>query len=113
MFKVECEGCKAPYQVDERRVPVNGLKMRCPKCGASFVVHAPDDGAATELPALAAPKGAGANPPAVADLPATLGARVPLRPTAGARPGPPGAPAAQVGPMSAPAVTVRNPAAQA
>src|SRR5688500_16069053 len=43
MFKVECPGCKAPYQVDERRVPSTGLKMRCPKCGTSFQVDPPDD----------------------------------------------------------------------
>jgi predicted Zn finger-like uncharacterized protein len=41
MFKVECPGCKAPYQVDERRVPAAGLKMRCPKCGTSFEVQPP------------------------------------------------------------------------
>src|SRR5882724_126420 len=44
MFKVECPGCKAPYQVDERRIPSSGLKMRCPKCGTSFKVDAPVDG---------------------------------------------------------------------
>ncbi|PKN32396.1 MAG: hypothetical protein CVU63_19015, partial [Deltaproteobacteria bacterium HGW-Deltaproteobacteria-20] len=38
MLKVECEGCQAPYRVDERRVPPGGLKMRCPKCGTTFVV---------------------------------------------------------------------------
>lgn len=38
MFKVECPVCRAPYQVDERRVPAGGLKMRCPKCGNSFPV---------------------------------------------------------------------------
>jgi predicted Zn finger-like uncharacterized protein len=42
MLKVECEACKAPYQVDERRVPPTGLKMRCPKCGHSFVVPSPN-----------------------------------------------------------------------
>jgi len=107
MFKVECEGCKAPYQVDERRVPATGLKMRCPKCGVSFVVTAPDLGA--ELPATAAPKRPVEKPaqPAspLADLPASLGARSPPRPPAG----PPGAPAAIAGPASAPAVTVRQP----
>ena len=41
MFKVECPRCKAPYQVDERRVPPTGLKMRCPKCGTSFQVEPP------------------------------------------------------------------------
>ncbi len=46
MLKVECEACKAPYQVDERRVPPTGLKMRCPKCGHSFVVQNPNAPAA-------------------------------------------------------------------
>jgi len=40
MFEVECPSCKASYQVDERRVPATGLKMRCPKCGESFQVEA-------------------------------------------------------------------------
>ncbi len=47
MFKVECPGCKAPYQVDERRIPGSGLKMRCPKCGTSFKVDPPADGRRT------------------------------------------------------------------
>ena len=47
MFKVECPGCKAPYQVDERRIPASGLKMRCPKCGTSFKVDPPADGRRT------------------------------------------------------------------
>ncbi len=46
MLKVECESCKAPYQVDERRVPQTGLKMRCPKCGHTFLVTDPSKGAA-------------------------------------------------------------------
>ncbi len=46
MLKVECESCKAPYQIDERRVPAAGLKMRCPKCGHSFVVASPGAGGA-------------------------------------------------------------------
>src|SRR5262245_54984318 len=45
MLKVECESCKAPYQVDERRVPPTGLKMRCPKCGHTFLVKDPSKGA--------------------------------------------------------------------
>src|SRR5689334_1694103 len=109
MFKVECEGCQAPYQVDERRVPPTGLKMRCPKCGASFVVHLPGASAAeqAELPAALPAKPAGAKPPpapSLADLPASLGGRAAPRPAAG----PPGAPAAMMGPPSAPAETVRG-----
>src|SRR5690606_5199253 len=39
MFEVQCPSCNASYQVDERRVPPTGLKMRCPKCGESFQVN--------------------------------------------------------------------------
>ncbi len=70
MFKVECPGCNAPYQVDERRVPASGLKMRCPKCGTSFQVEQPDDARRTgPSPVLGGPvpappaAGAGAPPP--------------------------------------------------
>ena len=44
VFQVECESCRAPYQIDERRVPPTGLKMRCPKCGHSFTVKNPSPG---------------------------------------------------------------------
>ena len=53
MLKVECESCKAPYQVDERRVPPTGLKMRCPKCGHTFLVTDPSKGAAPAAPGAA------------------------------------------------------------
>ncbi len=54
MLKVECESCRAPYQVDERRVPEAGLKMRCPKCGHTFMVNDPSKAAS----APGAPPGA-------------------------------------------------------
>lgn len=47
MVKVECDGCKAPYQIDEKRIPATGLKMRCPKCGTNLVVMKPEGGAAS------------------------------------------------------------------
>src|SRR5690349_17457856 len=54
MVKVECDGCKAPYQIDEKRIPPAGLKMRCPKCGTNLVVMKPESGAAeADLPAPA------------------------------------------------------------
>ena len=46
MLKVACESCKAPYQVDERRIPESGLKMRCPKCTHTFIVTSPSKGVA-------------------------------------------------------------------
>src|ERR1041385_2353305 len=74
MFKVECPGCRAPYQVDERRVPPSGLKMRCPKCGTSFQVDPPppDPRGGNPNPVLSAPAMAAVEPP---DAP---GARPPL-----------------------------------
>ncbi len=65
MLRIECESCHAPYQVDERRVPPQGLKMRCPKCGHTFSVSS---GGAT---AVAVPSAAPA-PPAKANLKMTM-----------------------------------------
>jgi cellulose synthase operon protein C len=70
MFKVECPGCKAPYQVDERRIPSSGLKMRCPKCGTSFKVDPPSDARRTGPSVLGGALGIGsegesAPPPAL------------------------------------------------
>jgi len=39
MIKVSCPSCNASYDVDERRLPEDGLRMRCPKCSESFQVH--------------------------------------------------------------------------
>ncbi|MEO8798126.1 MAG: zinc-ribbon domain-containing protein, partial [Polyangiaceae bacterium] len=49
MHRVDCESCKATYQVDDRRIPPTGLKMRCPKCGHTFLVKM-DGGAAVVKP---------------------------------------------------------------
>lgn len=50
MFTVACESCQAPYEVDERRLPPTGLKMRCPKCGTSFLVTNPAAATAPKAP---------------------------------------------------------------
>jgi predicted Zn finger-like uncharacterized protein len=39
MIKVSCPSCNAAYDVDEHRLPNDGLRMRCPKCSESFQVH--------------------------------------------------------------------------
>jgi len=52
MIKVNCEACDAPYEVDPRRIPASGLKMRCPACGASVHVKPPGaPGDEIDLPA--------------------------------------------------------------
>src|SRR6188472_89304 len=68
MLKVECESCKAPYQVDERRVPPTGLKMRCPKCGHTFLVTDPSKGGAAAAASDAGGAGKGAPPPKKATM---------------------------------------------
>ncbi|WP_437279616.1 tetratricopeptide repeat protein [Sorangium sp. So ce375] len=61
MIKVECDGCKSPYQVDEKRVPPAGLRMRCPKCGTSLLVtKGGADAAPAPTPAPTPPPRAGA-----------------------------------------------------
>ena len=56
MVKVECDGCRSPYQIDERRIPPTGLKMRCPKCGKSILVNKPAGGDAAAAGAPPAPE---------------------------------------------------------
>lgn len=121
MFKVECLGCKAPYQVDERRVPATGLKMRCPKCGTSFKVDPPSAdprttgpspvfGAAPSAPAAPAAPAPVARPRAATMLGVAPGAsKPPLPPRAragtmvGVAPPRPGAaPAPPAPPLPAP-----------
>src|ERR1700691_1868880 len=94
MLKVACESCQAPYQVDERRVPATGLKMRCPKCGHSFVVHNPNAPAVAPRPpqALAAPSAppptpAAASRPPSAKKPTMVGMGL-TGPAAAPAPGP-------------------------
>ncbi len=99
MVKVECESCNAPFQIDERRIPPAGLKMRCPKCGHSFLVPSPSTADPKAPPAAAAqaPRASPASPasPRIGATPAIPGARVPG--ASPSRAGLPGAPR----PMSA------------
>ncbi|MDX2051062.1 MAG: tetratricopeptide repeat protein [Polyangiaceae bacterium] len=73
MFKVNCPGCDAPYQVDERRVPETGLKMRCPKCGTSFQVDSPASGLPTPGSSNALPEPAAPGPGKRAPKPTMMG----------------------------------------
>jgi tetratricopeptide (TPR) repeat protein len=52
MIKVACISCENPYELDERRLPPSGLRMKCPKCGTSFLVF--PDGRTAEAPAAPA-----------------------------------------------------------
>src|SRR5262245_34774476 len=100
MVKVECDGCKAPYQIDAKRIPPTGLKMRCPKCGTNLLVTKPaaqgQDGGPPRAPG-------DADLPAVAGRPGSPGAPPPRPPP---RPPPPAPPA-----RNAPTAPERPPAA--
>ncbi|MFO0679556.1 MAG: tetratricopeptide repeat protein [Polyangiaceae bacterium] len=92
MLKVECESCKAPYQIDEKRIPAVGLKMRCPKCGHSFLVkNAGPDSAAlpAALPDLPKPAVKVAPRPAGKNLKSTMVGVAPSGPLAEEKSGTP------------------------
>jgi predicted Zn finger-like uncharacterized protein len=89
-MRVRCEKCQAEYNVDDSRIPPQGVTIKCPKCQHSFVVQAAAAGGQTAVPL---PGAAGARPTERAvPLPGSVppGARpatgaVPL-PGAGGRP---------------------------
>ncbi|MBW1873051.1 MAG: zinc-ribbon domain-containing protein, partial [Deltaproteobacteria bacterium] len=37
-MKVRCEKCNAEYNIDDSRIPPEGLQIKCPKCLATFLV---------------------------------------------------------------------------
>jgi cellulose synthase operon protein C len=69
-MRVACPHCQASYNVDDRRIPVSGLNVRCPKCQNAFPVRKAAEGSrvastAVPLPAPAParkPEGQGAVP---------------------------------------------------
>lgn len=42
---VTCESCRAQYRVDDAKIPPQGIKAKCPKCGHSFVLRKPEPAA--------------------------------------------------------------------
>jgi predicted Zn finger-like uncharacterized protein len=91
MLKVDCESCGTPFQVDEKRVPATGLRMRCPKCGHAFTVVQPTMEVPLDLP-IPAPTGSlpvtvvgnapMAAPPSSGELPLSLTGATQEKPTA-------------------------------
>jgi predicted Zn finger-like uncharacterized protein len=64
----KCPSCTAIYDLDSNRVPAQGLKMRCPKCGATFRVMPDGSSAASDsVPSPPSRKptqqGVGSSPP--------------------------------------------------
>lgn len=90
MVKVSCPSCNASYDVDENRLPADGLRMRCPKCEERFQVHR--DGTTAKAGGGAAP--AAKAPPKRKPTQVGLGPNVspPAQPAARARAAAPKAP---------------------
>jgi predicted Zn finger-like uncharacterized protein len=83
-----CPSCPAQYNLDESRIPVAGMQLRCPKCGTGFPVTRPGmpdpvagaSGGKVELPS-------GGTPPRTSSAEAVpAGQPVPLPPPADAPP---------------------------
>ena len=49
-MQISCPQCQAQYNVDEGRIPPQGVSINCPRCKHSFVVQAPGAAAAVPLP---------------------------------------------------------------
>ena len=87
MIHVRCVGCQGAFEVDERRIPKSGMRVRCSKCGGSFHVTPSGDASAfspaakqpfgDDLPApgRSAASGATQRGGGGADLPALAGSR--------------------------------------
>ncbi|MDP2344674.1 MAG: tetratricopeptide repeat protein [Deltaproteobacteria bacterium] len=86
-MQISCPSCSAQYNVDESRIPPQGVSIKCPRCQHQFVVHANAAGA-VPLPGNAVPLpgsgGGGAVPlpgsggPSAVPLPGSGGGPVPL-----------------------------------
>jgi predicted Zn finger-like uncharacterized protein len=61
-MKVSCPSCQTNYNIDDRRIPPGGAKLKCARCQTTFPIKA--DGAGAE-----APEAASAAPPPSAAIP--------------------------------------------
>ena len=51
-MQISCPSCSAQYNVDETRIPPQGVSINCPRCKHQFTVQ-PDASAAVPLPGMA------------------------------------------------------------
>jgi predicted Zn finger-like uncharacterized protein len=59
-MKVSCPTCQTNYNIDDKRIPPGGAKLKCAKCQNTFPIRAPSEGmpapGAIPLPGTAAPQ---------------------------------------------------------
>lgn len=67
---VECSNCQTRFQLDDSRVPLRGIRVRCSRCKEAFFLEHPDAGKADALNDVAAQAAAGGTAPdSTQDLP--------------------------------------------
>ena len=72
---VECSSCKTTYNIDEKKIPPAGVKVRCKKCGGVIYIRRPP---AATAPAEAPPRKTSYTAPApVAEAPVDKGSPLP------------------------------------
>jgi len=58
-MKVSCPSCQTNYNIDDKRIPPGGAKLKCARCQNTFPIKPPSEGVATPiaipLPGAAAP----------------------------------------------------------
>lgn len=82
---VECNSCHTKYNVDERKIPAAGVKVRCQKCQGLIIIRKPEPAVAPDVqPSV--PASEPAAPPSVTPPPKT---ETPSAPPVTAPPEPP------------------------
>ena len=58
-MKVSCPSCQTNYNIDDKRIPPGGAKLKCARCQTTFPIKPGSDAVATPvaipLPGAAAP----------------------------------------------------------
>lgn len=95
---IQCDGCKTRFRIADEKVTGRGVRVRCTRCGQTFVVRKGADGKATVSsgapPAAASPPASAApapSAPAKKDVDLDLDAKPPAPPIASDGSGGPGA----------------------
>lgn len=83
---IECNSCHTKYNVDERKIPAAGVKVRCQKCQGLIIIRKPEPAAPAELPSQPTTPAAPTAPPTVSPPPK---AETPAEPPVAAPPEPP------------------------
>lgn len=107
---IQCQSCASKYFLPEEKVPVNPLKVRCPKCCAVFMLTSARERVAVAAESPAALRRTRPPEPAVMEAPAPPVAPVEVEPPVARIPRAPvaqapvteSAPAASVEPVQAP-----------